>query len=147
ALGGDIPDAFNNLGRLYIKEKKYPQAVALLSKGLVLAEKQGSVLEINYSIFKNLGWARLKQGRNTEAKQHLQAAIGIAQRQEAAQYISNPVAANCLLAQVLDEQKEKGAISEWQKCCQLGSRLNADEDEWLYMAQQKLEQAGKKCNK
>ncbi len=146
ALGGDIPDAFNNLGRLYIKEKKYPQAVALLSKGLELAQEQDSVLEIRYSVFKNLGWVRLKQGRNKEAKQHLQAAIGIAKRKKAAQYIPNPGAANCLLAQVLDKQKEKGAISEWQKCCQLGSRLNADEDEWLYLAQQRLEEVGKKCH-
>ena len=146
ALGGNVPEAFNNLGRLYIKEKKYSQAVALLSKGLLFANKQNSHLEVKYSFFKNLGWARFKQGRNIEAKQHLQAAIGIAQRKEAAQYISNPVAANCLLAQVLDKQKEKGAISEWRKCCKSGSRLNEDEDEWLYIAQERLQKAGKKCD-
>lgn len=152
ALGGNIPEAFNNLGRLYIKEKKYSQALALLSKGLLFANEKNSNLEVKYSFFKNLGWARLKQGRNKEAKQHLQAAIGIAQRKEVAQYISNPGSAHCLLAQVLDKQEQKAVMptassphAEWQKCCQLGSRLNEDEDEWLYMAQKKLQKAGKEC--
>ena len=31
AVAGDLPKAYNNLGRLYIKEKKYPQAAFLLA--------------------------------------------------------------------------------------------------------------------
>lgn len=145
AVAGNLADAYNNLARLYIQEKKYPQAATLLAKGLVFAQKQNSLPEVRYSLFKNLGWARLEQGRYEEAQQTLQAAIGISRNPEAAKYISNPGAAHCLLAQVLDKQKQPTALEQWQKCCQLGSRLNPDEDTWLHLSQEKLSKAGRRC--
>ncbi|NEO62433.1 MAG: tetratricopeptide repeat protein, partial [Moorea sp. SIO4G2] len=42
AVKGDVPEAYNNLARLLIKKKEYPQAVALLNKGLLEAQKQDS---------------------------------------------------------------------------------------------------------
>ncbi|MBN3906672.1 MAG: tetratricopeptide repeat protein [Nostoc sp. NMS1] len=123
---------------MYIQEKKYPQAAALLAQGLVLAEEKKSDLEIKYSLFKNLGWARLQQGRYEEAQQTLQAAIGIARNPDAKNYIPNPGAAHCLLAQVLEKLKQPTALEQWQQCSQLGSRLNADEDTWLHLAKEKL---------
>jgi len=39
----------------------------------VLAKKKNSNPEIKYSVFKNLGWVRLEQGKNKEAQQRLQA--------------------------------------------------------------------------
>jgi tetratricopeptide (TPR) repeat protein len=145
AVAGNLPDAYNNLGRLHIQDKKYPQAAALLAKGLLLAQEKNSEPKIRYSLFKNLGWVRLEQGRYEEARQTLQAAIGITNNPEAANYISNPGAAHCLLAQALDKQKQPKALEQWQKCCQLGSRLNPDEDTWLHLSQEKLSKAGKKC--
>lgn len=145
AVAGNLPDAYNNLGRLYIQDKKYPQAAFLLANGLKLAPKQNTNPEVMYSLFKNLGWVRLEQGRYKEAQQTLQAAIGIAQNPNATKYIDNPGAAHCLLAQVLDKQKQASALEQWQKCCQLGSRLNPDEDTWLHLSHQKLAKAGKKC--
>ena len=147
AVAGNLPDAYNNLGRLYIQDKKYPQAAALLAKGLLLAKEQNSDSEVRYSLFKNLGWVRLEQGRYEEARQTLQAAIGIAKNPEGAKYMSNLGAAHCLLAQVLDKQKQSTALEQWQKCCQLGSRLNPDEDTWLHLSQEKLSKAGKRCTK
>jgi len=94
---------------------------------------------------KNLGWVRLEQGRYEEAQQTLQVAIGIAQNPQTVKYIENPASAHCLLAQVLDKQKQTSALEQWQKCCQLGSRLNPDEDIWLHLSRQKLHKAGKQC--
>jgi tetratricopeptide (TPR) repeat protein len=137
ALSGDLPEAYNNLARLYIREKKYPEAASLLKKGLVLAQKENSTPEIKYNLFKNLGWVRLEQGRNEEAQHNLQAATGITKNREAVKYIRNPSAAYCLLAQVLEKQKQT-ALEQWQQCAQLGSILNPDEDNWLHIAQEKI---------
>ena len=135
------------LDRLYIRDKNYPQAIALLERGLQLAEEQNSFPEVRYSLFKNLGWARFEQGRDELALPVLQAAIGItASHPEAAKYFRNPGSAHCLLAQVLERQEKPGALAQWQHCSELGSRTNPEEDTWLYLAQQKLSQVkgGKK---
>ncbi|MCC5631975.1 tetratricopeptide repeat protein [Nostoc sphaeroides CHAB 2801] len=133
-----LPQAYNNLGRLYIQEKKYLQAAFLLNKGLKAAEEKNSNPENKYSLFKNLGWARLQQGRYEEAEQALQAAIGIARNPDAEKHIPNPGAAYCLLAQALEKLKQPTALEQWQQCSQFGSRLNADEDTWLHLANKKL---------
>ncbi|MDJ0599143.1 MAG: tetratricopeptide repeat protein [Crocosphaera sp.] len=146
AVKGDVPEAYNNLARLFIQKKEYAQAVALLNQGILQAGKQDSFPEVKYSLFKNLGWARFKQDRDTEAQQALQVATAIASNPENAKYIiKNPGSARCLLAQVLERQKQPSAIEQWQKCCQLGSTLNPDEDTWLHLAQKKLQEAGKSC--
>ena len=147
AVKGDVPEAYNNLARLFIQKKEYPKAVALLNQGLLQAGKQNSFPEVRYNLFKNLGWARFKQGRDTEAQQALQAAVGIASNPEVAKYFRNRGSAHCLLAQVLQRQKKPGAIQQWQQCCQLGSTLNPDEDTWLHLAHKKLQEAGKLCKR
>ena len=143
AVKGDVPEAYNNLARLFIQKKEYPQAVALLNQGLLQTEEQNSFPEVKYNLLKNLGWTRFKQGRNPEAQQALQAAIGIASNPKVAQYIQNQGSAHCLLAQVLEEQKQPSAIQQWQQCSQLGSTLNPDEDTWLHLAHKKLKKSGK----
>lgn len=145
AVKGDVPEAYNNLARLFIQKKEYPQAVALLNQGILQAGKQDSFPEVKYNLFKNLGWARFQQGRDTEAQQALQAATGIASDPEVAKYLENRGSAHCLLAQVLERQKQPSAIKQWQQCCQLGSTLNPDEDTWLHLAQKKSQEAGKSC--
>ncbi|NEO43599.1 MAG: tetratricopeptide repeat protein [Moorea sp. SIO4A3] len=146
AVKGDVPEAYNNLARLFIKKKEYPQAVALLNQG-ILQLAQDSFTDVNYNLFKNLGWARFQQGRDTEAEQALKAATGIASNPEVAQYLSNRGSAHCLLAQVLQRQKKPGAIQQWQQCCQLASTLNPDEDTWLHLAHKNLSKAGQSCQK
>ena len=147
AVKGNVPEAYNNLARLFIKKKEYPQAVALLNKGRSEAQKQNSFPEVKYNLFKNLGWARFQQGQDTEAEQALKAAIRIARNPEVAQYLSNRGSAHCLLAQVLERQKNPGAIQQWQQCCQLASTLNPDEDTWLHLAHKNLKKAGQSCKK
>ncbi|MGL5835805.1 MAG: tetratricopeptide repeat protein [Waterburya sp.] len=147
AVKGDVPEAYNNLARLFIQKKEYPQAVALLNQGLLQTGEQNSFPEVKYNLLKNLGWARFEQGRNPEAQQALQAAIGIASNPKVAQYIQNQGSAHCLLAQVLEEQKQPSAIQQWQQCCEMGSTLNPDEDTWLHLAHKKLQEAGQSCKR
>jgi len=147
AVKGEMPEVYNNLARLFIQKKEYSQAVALLQQGLLQTGKQESQPEVKYSLFKNLGWARFQQGRDVEAQQALQVATGIASNPEVVRYIRNRGSAHCLLAQVLERQKQPSAIEQWQQCCQLGSTLNPDEDTWLHLAHKKLQEAGQSCKK
>jgi tetratricopeptide (TPR) repeat protein len=137
--------AYNNLGRLYIQEKKYSQAAMLLVTGLEQAEEKNSPPEIKYSFYKNLGWARLNQNRGREAKEVLQKAVNILGNPEENKYINNPGAAHCLLAQTLEQLKESTALGEWEKCRQLKPPppplFDPDEDTWHYLAKQKLKQS------
>lgn len=153
AAKGGVPDAYNNLARLYILENKYSEAVLLLKDGLALIEqkeqKEANVSNdlnaVKYSMFKNLGWAKLKQANYEEAQGFLLGAIGIASVPEIQSYILNPGAANCLLAQVLEAQKSSGAVEQWRQCYDLvNKRLaarnvrNAEEETWFSLAKQKL---------
>lgn len=55
AVKGDVPEAYNNLARLFIQKKEYPQAVALLNQGILKTGEQDSFPEDKYNLFKNLG--------------------------------------------------------------------------------------------
>ena len=153
AAKGGVPDAYNNLARLYILENKYSEAVLLLKDGLALMEQKeqqeanvsNDLNAVKYSMFKNLGWAKLKQANYQEAQGFLDTAIGIARIPEIQSYILNPGAANCLLAQVLEAQKSSGAVEQWRQCYDLvNKRLaarnvrNAEEETWFSLAKQKL---------
>ncbi|EKU96546.1 tetratricopeptide repeat protein [Leptolyngbya sp. PCC 7375] len=146
AVKGGLPEAYNNLARLFIQRKEYSQAVALLNQGLLQTRDQKSFPEVKYNLFKNLGWARFQQKRYQEAQNALQVAISISSDSDVTDYIANRGSAYCLFAQVLEKQHEQLlAIKQWQKCCELGSTLNSDEDSWLGLAHKKLKEAGKSC--
>lgn len=129
-----LPAAYSNLARLYIVDKKnYPAAVHLLWQGLKLAEDD----RVKYSLLKNLGWARLKQARYSEALQHLDAAIKLD---------SERPATYCLKAQVLEGMKKtKEALPQWKTCLKYADSQEFDEDIWIGMARQRLKQ--EKTNK
>ena len=151
AIQADIPDAYNSLARLHLQAAtrsqdvatqttKQHQAIALLSQGLQLAESQDSVLSIKYSFYKNLGWARLLQKQPQTAQPLLEIAIDLSE-QSPANSVTNQGSAHCLLAQSLDAQgssKALQALQSWQRCCQLGTSADANEDAWILQAQTKL---------
>lgn len=148
AAKGGIPESYNNLARLYIQQQKYSQAVLLLKEGLTIIDQQEqgevklqeNLLEVKYSLLKNLGWARLKQQQNEEAYAYLLAATGIASNPDVEKYISNPGASYCLLAQVLESQKQP-ALDSWQQCYNLLQKkgiTNPEEDIWFSLAQKRL---------
>lgn len=125
--------AYNNQARLYLLEGKSDTAVALLQTGMPMISKENT--SIRYSFLKNLGWARLLQGRLEEAEVELNDAIAVA---------GDRAAAYCLLAQVKENRgKTEQANLEWENCLRY-SRLprTPEEDNWMSMAQQKLKARG-----
>jgi tetratricopeptide (TPR) repeat protein len=143
AIKGNVSHAYNNLARLLIQDGNYAQAAVLLLQGIDWADQGESPLEIRYSLFKNLGWARFAQGeRDAEAQQWLNVAISILENatEVEALYIKHPASAYCLMAQVLERQQRPAAevLEFWQKCSDTGSSYNAEEDPWLHMARQRL---------
>ncbi|MFM7190146.1 MAG: tetratricopeptide repeat protein [Microcystaceae cyanobacterium] len=169
AAKGGFADAYNNLGRLYIRQNQYSEAILLLNDGLEIVEKQEQqaetssqgLNEVKYSLLKNLGWAKLRQSEAlgnsnklksidyTEAKFHLLVAIGIASDPELKSSILNPGAAHCLLAMVLEVEDAPDSLAQWRQCYDLVSKRlgardvrNPEEEAWFALAKQKLTLAG-----
>ncbi|WP_199313181.1 serine/threonine-protein kinase [Microcoleus sp. FACHB-672] len=133
AAKAGVPEAYNNLARLYILNKDYTAAVDLIGQGMKLPDLTPNN---KYTLHKNLGWARLGQQRYAEAQEQLQIAIDLA---------PESAAAHCLLAQVLEAQGEqKKALEEWKSCQRYALEGSSDEDTWKGMAEQRIKQAGKK---
>ena len=132
--------AYSSLARLEIVVKQNYAAAATLSwKGLGLEPedpvKDGLRLDlekpVEYSLRKNLGWARLGQARYEEAAEQLRAAIELNR---------DRASAHCLLAQVLDAQgKTKSATVEWETCLRAASPDHPDEDSWISLGRKRLE--------
>lgn len=144
AVERGLPEAYNNLARLHIKEGNYKSAVSLLNslleKGLPLTQKSKIYPEDMYNIYKNLGWARLEQGRNEDAQNVLLKAISISKQRNVRDYIPNPASAHCLLAQVLENQQQKNkAIPHWQECADNSQNVTLEEDNWQHLARQHLD--------
>jgi len=119
--------AYSELGRLYIVYyKNYDIAVNLLLQGLEFVKDDHT----KYSVWKNLAWARLEQGRYAEALKYLEDAIKLD---------DNRASAWCLKARVLDSMKDtKGDFQEWKNCLRLADSKIADEDVWIGMAMERL---------
>ncbi|MEH1939227.1 MAG: tetratricopeptide repeat protein [Nostoc sp.] len=129
AVQGDFGKGYNNLARLYILDKKYPAAIALL-KEAQLRTKDNQDKELQYGLLKNLGWALLEQKRYVDAENNLQEAINLT---------SDRAPAYCLMAQIRERQNDKKkAVLEWEKCLAYAFEYNPDEDAWISMAQQCL---------
>ena len=136
AMVDGFPPAYNNMARLLIKqEDSYAEAVRLLQRGLKLTEESDEV-STRYAFFKNLGWARLKQGFYRKAQEALRDAIALDE---------DRITAHCLLAQAIEaEGNEADALVEWQKCLPHAGEdrdaegYDADEDEWIAIARQRL---------
>jgi tetratricopeptide (TPR) repeat protein len=72
--------AFNNLGRVYISDKKkLSDAEALLRIGLQEFTKEPRIKEdqLNYELHLNLGWVLLEQGLYKEAEKELRKAVDL----------------------------------------------------------------------
>ena len=148
AMRGDLPEAYNNLARLYLESstQNLNKALALLNQGIDLADQQQSYPEVNYSLYKNLGWALFKQEQYIWAKSALETAVAIHEQlpPEEQKFVNNPGSAHCLLAQTLeaqDHQDQADILPVWQRCCQLGNLSNPEENVWLMMAHQRFEAA------
>ena len=139
AAQGGLDIAYNNLGRLYILERKYSQASSLLRQGLNSNPEEA---QIEYALLKNLGWSLWKQKRYGDAESLLREAISFDQEVAAASINSVPRgAAHCLLAQVLEAQdsSKKEVLQEWEKCLQYSDPRYPEEDTWINIARQRVD--------
>jgi tetratricopeptide (TPR) repeat protein len=129
ALLGRLDAANNNLGRLYILDKDYDAAISVLLPGLITTDK-----EIRYDLLKNLGWARLMQGRYEEASTYLLEAKTLAPEK---------APAHCLLAQIFYKNNlPTEEIESWSYCLMYATNQNVDEDTWLNLARQRMQELG-----
>jgi tetratricopeptide (TPR) repeat protein len=150
AVLGGLPDAYNNLARLYLDQDspKADKAAVLLYQGRTLANQQNRQ-DIQYSLHKNLGWALFLQKQYEPAQTALKTAIEIANGTSplfgSIPVPENRASAHCLLAQTLEAEADKKtkpeALSNWQKCCQLGSLESSEQNPWILLARQRLEAA------
>jgi len=141
--------ANNNLARLYIRSDtdKIDKAVYLLLEGLgnintiKNSHSDSEWTQLEYSLLKNLGWARLKQKRYGEAKAVLQEAIDLDKKS---------ASAYCLLGQAMEKEIESKLesasllnypqiVTMFENCIKLANpRGDIDEDKWLGIAQKKI---------
>jgi DNA-binding winged helix-turn-helix (wHTH) protein/Tfp pilus assembly protein PilF len=129
AIDGDptFYPAYNNLSRLYIlRQKDYVAALRLLDHAVSFPPKEASV---QYTLYKNYGWANLELGQLGQAEQNLRFAISLD---------SQRGSAHCLLAKVLDARgKQREALSEWESCLAYSHQPEV-EPEWRNAAQEVL---------
>jgi tetratricopeptide (TPR) repeat protein len=125
------------LARIYILKKDYSPAVSLLLKALDNNKQQSLTPQTKHAIFKNLGWARLKQKNYPDAQAKLEDAINL---ESNTRFKNFEIAdSHCLLAQVLDAQgDETEALREWKICNEKANITIPEQDEWLTIAQQRL---------
>lgn len=130
-----LSSAYSQLARLYIiRDRDYAVAANLSWQGLEQAKDN----RVKYALYKNLGWARLGQGRYEEASQHLNDAIAL---------YSDRASAHCLLAQVLEGQGDvKAALAEWKICLKYAKPQKPDEDIWIDMGHRRLQSVAKESN-
>ena len=123
--------AYNNLGRLFLLEKKYQDAIFPLLEGYnAIDEDDEAFKRLKYSLYKNLGWANLGLKNYVEAKLLLNQAKSLDQEQGAAY---------CLLAQVLERQNnEQEALKYWNDCIAYGNNRNPEEYLWVSIARGKV---------
>ncbi len=133
AIASGLIEAYNSEARLYIREGKFDAAIDILRIGLPLAKDE----DLKYTMLKNRAWARLGQGYYDDAKQDLEHAMQLKQR-ESTTY--------CLMAQVLEGKKDnRGALVQWEKCLAYAYEPKLpEEDKWIHLAQQRLERPGSK---
>lgn len=98
--------AINNLARLQIIHQHNDQlAIQLLTDVL---KKSDAPEDLKPRLYKNLGWAYFQAGENAAAEQALRAAIRLDRQ--------NSAAPHCLLAKILQAQKDEEAIAAWKHC-------------------------------
>lgn len=129
AARNGLPAAYSDLARLMIvKDHNYDQAAHLSLSGLKWVEEKDQW--VRYSLLKNLGWARWRQGRDSEALNLLEIAKEL-----------NPqrAAAYCLIAQIKDERGDRlGALPFWKSCLNFAQPESPDDDSWIGLAQKRL---------
>jgi DNA-binding winged helix-turn-helix (wHTH) protein/Flp pilus assembly protein TadD len=119
--------AYNNLARLYIMRRRdYETALRFIDRAMSLHPQEASV---QYTLYKNYGWANLGLGQLGQAEQYLRLAETLD---------SSRGSAHCLRAQVFETQGKKAdALREWESCL-AHSNEEEVEPEWRNQAHEHL---------
>lgn len=126
-LGG-LDTAYNNLARILILQNEdYSLASVLLLEGLEISEDKS----VKASMYKNLAWARALQGRYNTARYFAEQSLSL-------EFENGP--AHCLSAIALENLESSSiAKAEWELCVAYSAGELPEEDEWIGMAQEKIE--------
>ena len=113
----------NNLGRLFILDKKYSDALIPLNEALILINKTShadkGILQEKYNLFKNLGWLRLEQKHYIDASAFLRQAIELGLKR---------ASAYCLQAELLERtSRVNEAVAFWEDCIRYSVSSNRDD--------------------
>ncbi|MEC4894407.1 MAG: CHAT domain-containing protein [Oscillatoria sp. PMC 1050.18] len=126
-VGGSIKSC-NNLARLEILNGKPKKAENIINRKV---KPHANNNEQKYFTYKTLGWSLLEQEKYEEAEPYLKEANSLMPK-EGAPY--------CLLAQVKEAQQEiKASLYYWDRCSRYADRKLPEEEEWLQIAEEKLE--------
>jgi Flp pilus assembly protein TadD len=118
-----LDTAYNNLGRLYILQGRYGEAITILRRGETIVAEDAC-----YALYKNLGWAYLGQENYQKALGYLQTSVALRQDFADTHY---------LLGLVYEAQGEtEMAIQELQTFLQYADP--ARDSEWIDDAQRRL---------
>ena len=116
-----VSETYSNLARLYIKDKQYSEAIALLEKGLQKKKAQSDPV-LRYALLKNMGWVLLEQQGYLEAETYLREAIEL---------MKTKAIAYKLLARLLEAKGDREEAQKmWQKFRQYA--LNESSREYEY---------------
>ena len=120
-IADGISEAYSNLARLYIQDKQYSEAIALLQKAFQKKKAETDPL-LRYALLKNMGWVLLEQQHYPEAETYLREAIEL---------MNTRAIAYKLLARLLEARgdREEARIM-WQKFRQYA--LNESPQEYEY---------------
>jgi tetratricopeptide (TPR) repeat protein len=122
--------AYNNLARLFLLRRNDPaSALRLLNDALDVKPQEAAV---NYTIFKNRGWAHL----NLKCY-----GLAVSDLKEALKWREDGAAAYCLLAQSMEALGKPGAKEAWESCVSYKAGQEHEiEINWLSLAQERLTQ-------
>ncbi|HKU75802.1 MAG TPA: tetratricopeptide repeat protein [Pyrinomonadaceae bacterium] len=128
-LNSHFSHARNNLSRLLLrrgKEKDYEDALLMIDE----AFKSSPIdTKLQYSLYKNRGWANYELKNYQQAETDLRMALTL--RQDGA-------AAHCLLGYVLEAGKKPSAEEQWEDCVRYEPGENDIEAKWLGYAKEKV---------
>ena len=128
--------AYNNLGRLYLRQGETDQAIQILHTGLKYTGDSTRVdLITQYRLLSNLGWAYFQAEQYARASSYLAQALVLEDKVDSSLISSLP---HYYLAQTYEYQENVcGALHEWENSLRyLG---NDDPDEWEEKIRSRLE--------
>lgn len=111
--------AMNNTARLQIWQKHNNSlAIELIQKALA----RNPLPSLKSTLYKNLGWAYLQEGRNEDAENYLREAIKLDEDKKASPH--------CLLAQAMSQRQRGDIMTSWQNCVNLDPENLPEVETW-----------------